>query len=128
MKLLLDTCTFIWLATDPGKVSGLARRLFTDPDNEVFVSAVSCWEISLKYAAGKLTLPEPPVKLVASYRDQYGIAGFPLDEESALYVPRLPRLHADPFDRMLICQSIVHGMAILTPDESIAQYAVRTLW
>lgn len=128
MKLLLDTCTFIWLATEPDRVSALAKRLFTDPDNEVFVSAISCWEISLKYAAGKLVLPEPPAKLVGSYRAIYGISDLSLDEESALYLPRLPRLHADPFDRTLICQSIVHGLAILTPDESIGQYAVRTLW
>ena len=63
-----------------------------------------------------------------SRRERYGIEFLPIDEESALYIPRLPKLHADPFDRMLICQSIVHGMAILTPDEAITQYAVRTLW
>ena len=128
MKLLLDTCTLIWLATAPKRVSDKAKQLFTDPDNDPFLSAVSCWEISLKYATGKLKLPEPPAQLVRAYRDQYRINAFPLDEESALYVPKLPRLHADPFDRMLICQSIIHGMAILTPDESITQYPVHTIW
>jgi PIN domain nuclease of toxin-antitoxin system len=128
LRILLDTCTFVWLAAEARKVSVLAKQLFADPDNEVFLSAVSCWEISIKHAAGRLKLPQPPAKLVPAYRERYGIAALPLDEETALYVSRLLRLHADPFDRMLICQSIVHGLAILTPDESISQYPVRTLW
>lgn len=84
--------------------------------------------MSVKYAAEKLKLPQSPTKLIPTYRERYGITSLPLDEEAAVYVPRLPKLHADPFDRMLICQSIVHGLAILTPDESITQYPVRTIW
>ena len=128
MRILLDTCTFVWLATESKRVSTSARELFTDPDNEIYLSVVSCWEMSVKYATAKLNLPQPPTKLIPAYRERYGITSLPLDEESAVYVPRLPRLHADPFDRMLICQSIVHGLAILTPDESITQYPVRTIW
>ncbi|MEE8587378.1 MAG: type II toxin-antitoxin system VapC family toxin, partial [Acidobacteriota bacterium] len=58
----------------------------------------------------------------------YGIKPLPLDEESTFQIGRLPELHRDPFDRMLICQAIVHGLGILTPDELIHQYPVRTLW
>lgn len=118
----------VWLATEPKKVSDSAKASFADPDNDVFLSAVSCWEIAVKYATGKLKLPEPPAKLIPAYRARYGVTSLPLNEEVAAYIPRLPKLHNDPFDRMLICQSIVHGMAILTPDESIAQYPVHTLW
>lgn len=128
MRILLDTCTLIWLATEPNKVTPAARKLFEDPDNDVFLSVVSCWEIAVKQAAGKLELPQPASKLIPSYRERYGVSSLSLDEEAALYVPRLPNLHTDPFDRMLICQSIVHALAILTPDELIAQYPVRTLW
>lgn len=128
MRVLLDTCTFLWWATDPSQVSAKAMEVFEDPDNEVFLSAVSCWEIVVKHAAGKLRLPEPPLKLIPACREIYGVGSLPLDEESALHAGRLPRLHSDPFDRMLICQSIMHSMPILTPDERIAQYSVRTIW
>lgn len=128
MTVLLDTCTFLWLMVEPHKVSDKAQQVFADSENDVFLSAISCWEVSTKYAMGRLPLPEPPPVLVQRFREKYGTATLPLDEESALYVGRLPRLHADPFDRLLICQSIVHGLAILTPDESITQYAVRTIW
>ncbi len=128
MKVLLDTCTFLWVATEPGQVSAKAKEVFEDPDNEVFLSVVSCWEIAVKHAAGKLKLPEPPAKLIPAYRERYGVGSLPLDEESALQVGRLPRLHADPFDRMLVCQAITQLMPILTPDELIAQYPIRTIW
>ena len=128
MRVLLDTCTFVWMATESGRVSALAKEVFADPDNEVFLSVVSCWEIAVKHSAGKLRLPEPPLKFVPAYRERYAIQSLPLDEESALHAGRLPRLHADPFDRMLICQSITQSMPILTPDELIAQYPIRTIW
>lgn len=128
MRVLLDTCTFLWLMVEPDKVTGRAQQVFADSENEVFLSVISCWEVSIKYAMGRLPLPEPPAVLVQRFREKYGTATLVLDEESALYGVRLPRLHADPFDRMLICQSIIHGLAILTPDESITQYAVRTIW
>jgi PIN domain nuclease of toxin-antitoxin system len=128
VTILLDTCTFIWLATETKRLSVKARDIFADPDNDVFLSVISCWEISVKHAAGKLKLPQPPAKLIPTYRERYGVATLPLDEETALYVARLPGLHADPFDRMIVCQSIAHGMPILTPDESIAQYPIRTIW
>jgi PIN domain nuclease of toxin-antitoxin system len=128
MKILLDTCTFLWLMAEPKKVSSRAQAAFADPENEVFLSVVSCWEISVKFASGRLKLPRPPANSIPGDRKRYSIQSFPLDEESASYSPRLPKLHADPFDRMIICQSIVHGMTILTPDPMISQYPVHTFW
>ena len=128
MKVLLDTCTFLWATSTFEKLSKYAQNLFADPDNEIYLSVVSSWEIAIKFASGRLQLEEPPTKFMPARRERYGIDTLPLEEEAALYVARLPKLHADPFDRMLICQSIVHGLAILTPDESISQYPVRTLW
>jgi PIN domain nuclease of toxin-antitoxin system len=113
---------------EPEKVSARTQEAFADPENEVFLSVVSCWEISVKYAAGRLKLPQPPAVCVPADRKRYGIQSLSLDEECVTYPPRLPKLHADPFDRMLICQSIVHGMTILTPDPMISQYPVHTLW
>ncbi len=128
MRLLLDTCTFLWILADSPELSLEALDLFTAPENEVFLSAVSTWEISVKHALGRLPLPEPPTKLVPTMRDAHGIDSLSLDEESTLYVPRLPPHHKDPFDRMLICQAIVHNLVILTPDESIHRYPVKTRW
>ncbi len=128
MRLLLDTCTFLWEATNPRRVPDSIRKLFTDPDNELYLSAVSSWEIAVKHSQGRLPLPAPPEKFIPDSRRAYGLESLPLDEETVLHVGRLPKLHADPFDRMLICQAIVHGLAILTPDPLITQYPVRVLW
>lgn len=128
MKLLLDTCTFLWLLWDAPELSAPARDLFADPGNEAFLSVVSCWEIALKHSAGKLPLPAPPERLVPEQREKHGIATLPLDEESALRVTRLPPYHRDPFDRMLVSQAITGGLVILTPDEAIRGYPVRTAW
>ena len=128
MKLLLDTSTFLWIANDAPELSAHARELFVDAGNEVSLSSVSAWEMAVKYALGRLPLPEPPERFVRLQREQHGIEPLPLDEEAALHLTRLPLLHKDPFDRMLICQAIVHGLVILTPDQLIYQYPVRTIW
>jgi len=77
---------------------------------------------------GRLLLPAAPDDFIPAQREAHGIASLPLSEEEAQYVSRLPGLHRDPFDRMLICQAVVNGFAVLTPDTLISQYAVRTLW
>lgn len=127
-KILLDTCTFLWLALDDPKLSERARRLFSDPGNEIYLSVISAWEMTVKHSAGRLVLPQPPAALIPEWREKRGIFSLPFEETAAVYEGRLPRFHGDPFDRMLICQSIVHGMAILTPDPEITKYTVHTLW
>ena len=128
MKLLLDTCTFLWIVTADDHLSTRARDLVVDGSNEVFLSAVSTWEVAVKHTLGRLPLPEPPERYIPRLRQDHGIDSLPLEEETTLYLGRLPVLHRDPFDRMLVCQAIVHGMALLTPDEDVTQYPVRTLW
>ena len=128
MKVLLDTCTFLWIITGARHVPHRVVELFQSPDNEIFLSAASAWEISVKHGLGKLRLPEPPERFVPTARATYGVATLAIDEESALHASKLPLLHRDPFDRILISQSIVHGMAILTPDPLITQYPARTMW
>ena len=128
MKLLLDTCAFLWVIVDSPRLSKRARDLFRAPDNEVYLSAASAWEIAVKHALGRLPLPGAPERVVREAREAHGIASLPVDEESALHVSRLPALHRDPFDRMLASQAIVHGLAILTPDPLVTQYPARTIW
>ena len=109
-------------------VSPLVRGLCADPDNELFLSVVSAWEIALKQVNGRLPLPEPAARYVPKRRQANGIASLDLSEDAVLQLPKLPPLHSDPFDRLLICQAIAHSLAILTPDECIARYPVRVLW
>ncbi len=96
--------------------------------NERYLSAASAWEIGIKNATGRLPLPGRPDVFIPNTRDSSGISSLHIDEESALLAGRLPGLHSDPFDRMLVAQAIVHGMTILTPDPLMGQYAVRVLW
>ena len=128
MKLLLDTCTFLWIIGGSAKLSQTALELFEDPGNEVYLSVASSWEMAVKSALGKLRLPAPAWRFIPTQRIAHGIESLTIDEESALQLERLPPLHNDPFDRMMVCQSIVHGLTILTPDEFISQYPVRVAW
>ena len=86
------------------------------------------WEILVKQGTGRVRLPGPAAEYIRVQRDNHGIAGLPLDESAVFHEPKLPRFHADPFDRMLLCQAIQLGCAILTPDEEISKYPVRVIW
>jgi len=126
MKVLLDTCVFLWLLTGEHPFPERVKAQLTN--DELWLSVVSVWEISVKFAKGTLRLPVAPGRLVPDARKRFGISSLPIDEESALHLVKLPGLHADPFDRMLVSQAIVHGMTIVTPDPLIAQYPARTIW
>ena len=128
MKILVDTCTFLWIASDSPRLSKGAAAVFLDRNNERYLSTASAWEIGIKHAAGRLPLPGRPEIFVPRVREASGIVSLEIDEESALHAGRLPGLHSDPFDRMLVAQAIVHGMTILTPDPEIERYGVRVLW
>lgn len=128
MKVLLDTCTFLWLAKGSEALSTDATDAFVEPGNEVYLSAVSAWEISVKYQLGKLPLPIPPDQFVPKERARHLIAPLDLSERDTLHLRKLPSLHKDPFDRMLVCQAIEHSMTLLTPDPLIMQYPIRCLW
>jgi PIN domain nuclease of toxin-antitoxin system len=128
VNVLLDTCTFLWAVSAPGQLSARARDLITAPTAAVYVSSVTAWEIAVKHNLGRLILGSAPDRFVPAQREAHGFEALPLDEASALHVNRLPGLHRDPFDRMLVCQAIVHGLAILTPDPLVEQYPARVLW
>jgi PIN domain nuclease of toxin-antitoxin system len=128
VKLLLDTCTFLWSIEGGSSLSESARRALIDPENDLYLSSVSSWEIVVKHSLGRLPLPEPPERYVPAQRQARGIERCSLDEEAALHLQRLPSLHRDPFDRMLICQALTAGFTLVTPDPEIARYPVKTLW
>lgn len=128
MNLLLDTCTFPWIAEDHPKLSAATRKAFTSGDAEVYLSTASAWEIATKHALGRLELAMPPDRYVPEMRSRHRIAPLPAGEEEALLTGRLEPHHRDPIDRLLVAQAILHGLTILTPDPAIAQYPIRTLW
>jgi PIN domain nuclease of toxin-antitoxin system len=128
VKLLLDTCTFLWATAAPERLPRRVADLILAAENEVYLSAASAWEIAIKHATGRLQLRDPVDRFVRDERDAAGFASLPIDEESALHLSRLPALHRDPFDRMLVSQAIVHGMTIVTPDPLVTQYPARTFW
>lgn len=124
MNLLLDTHVFLWVIDDSPRLSSAARAAIIDGANVIFVSAVTAWEISIKKAIGKLTVPS------GSYLDELRLHRFtPLDitTEHALAVAELPHYHQDPFDRLLVAQAQVEKLTIVTADSQIKQYAVRLM-
>lgn len=125
---LLDTCTFLWWATGDTIVPERVAAQLRDPDTQVFLSVVSVWEITVKHALGKLTLPVTPRDYVPDRRRRLGIATLSLEEGDVLTLDQLPPLHRDPFDRMLVAQSTARGMTLVTPDQAVRAYPCPTWW
>lgn len=128
MNILLDTVTFLWILEDSRELSATARAALKDKDNSLHLSAASAWEISVKHALGKLPLPQAPKHIISRQRAARGILELPISEAATFHLSALPALHRDPFDHIIICQAIEHGMVVLTPDPLIRAYPVRTLW
>jgi PIN domain nuclease of toxin-antitoxin system len=128
VRLLLDTCTFLWAITDDTRLSESARRILDDDEDDLYLSAASVWEITTKAARGRLALEEAPAALIPRQREALWLAALPIDDETALATGRLPRIHGDPFDRLLVAHAIQHGLTILTPDRTISRYPAPTLW
>ena len=128
MRALLDTHTFIWWANDDPSLTAAARRAIGDPTNEIFLSAVSTWEMAIKIAIGKLTLALPLDSFVLSQISQHQFKSLPVTYEHTYRVQWLPQHHRDPFDRLLIAQALVENLVLLTGDQQFPQYGVETLW
>jgi len=128
VRALLDTHTFLWWNIDDPQLSPIARDFIVDRRNELYFSAASAWEIAIKAGRGKLVLPEPPEKYVATRLALHRIHALPIQLSHALRVYELPELHRDPFDRLLVVQSQMEDLPILTADENIRRYSVETIW
>ena len=128
MTLLLDTCTFLWLVSEDPRLPLRVRRDCRDPANAVYLSALSTWEIAIKYRLGRLPLPESPESFVASRRQRLQIEPLVFDERDAAHDAVLPAHHRDPFDRGLVSQAILRGLTIVTPDPWIARYPAPVCW
>jgi PIN domain nuclease of toxin-antitoxin system len=122
MKLLLDTHIFLWFISGDSRLSVSFRDAIRNPDNDVYLSVLSVWEAIIKYQLGKLPLPESPETYLPKQRDRHLIDSLPVDEESVAQLAKLPALHRDPFDRLLICQALHHELVIVTADTAILAY------
>lgn len=127
MIILLDTHAWLWAVAEPEKLGPHARRLIEDGNNTLFLSAVSSWEIAIKYGLGKIKLPEPPGSFVPSRMARDGIQPLVVEHSHALAVAKLPEHHKDPFDRLLISQSIVEKLPVLTADPQLELYDIRII-
>ena len=121
MKLLLDTHLLIWTAGDARKLSSAARGLIENRDNDIAFSAVSIWEIAIKYALEKPDFNVDPHLVRRGCLDN-GMTELAMTSDHAIIVATLPLIHHDPFDRLLVAQAMAEGIELLTADKTIARY------
>ncbi|MBP7867097.1 MAG: type II toxin-antitoxin system VapC family toxin [Acidobacteria bacterium] len=128
MKALLDTHTFLWWVTDDPLLSATAREWIGDGRNECFLSAASAWEIAIQFARGNLELPEPPERYVLDRMSRCGFKPLAVKLRHALHVSVLPPHHKDPFDRLLVSQAALEGLALISADPIIPLYGIPMIW
>ncbi len=127
MKALLDTHTFLWAIAQEGKLSRRAQQIYTG-STDLWLSVVSVWEILIKVQAGRLPLPEPAGPYLVKKLAKDKIEVLPVTLNHVLRTESLPLHHRDPFDRLLIAQSIEEGWPIITADPLFARYPVEVIW
>jgi PIN domain nuclease of toxin-antitoxin system len=124
VRLLLDTHALLWWLDDSPRLPRSAREGIRDPDNLVYLSAVTAWEITVKSTLGKLVIPSDWTDVVADS----AFRKLDVSWAHAIEVGRLPEIHRDPFDRLLVAQARIEGLTLVTHDESIARYGTPILW
>ncbi|MEH2308297.1 type II toxin-antitoxin system VapC family toxin [Nostoc sp.] len=128
MTALLDTHAFFWWVTDDPQLSSTIRTIIADSGNILFLSVASVWEIVIKTKSGKLTLPEPVEEYIPNRLALNRFESLDIQMTHTLQIATLPNIHRDPFDRILIAQSQVENLPIVTIDQKIAQYSVEIIW
>lgn len=128
MTLLLDTCTFIWLCSDPDKLSGAAAKILDDPVNERALSMASIWEIALKYRSGKLPLPDQPEDWLEAQMKLQAVEVLPLQRETLYRAAALPPVHKDPFDRVIAADALQRHLYVVSPDKPFKLYHCKVVW
>ncbi len=126
-RLLLDTNAWLWMMSDSDRLGRFARAVVTDDATDLVLSAVCAWEISIKWALGRLSLPLPPAQFVDACVEQAGLTRLQIDFDHVVKVASLPPLHHDPFDRLLIAQAQATGLAVLTSDPVFRTYGIATI-
>ena len=126
MKVLIDTHVFLWFYLEPHRIRQNAKNFLNDTiNNEIFVSHVTAWEISIKYGIGKLKIPDIPEIWVPDRIRRAGFVQLPIKIQHTLRVHNLPPIHRDPFDRLLISQANVENLTIVTEDPNFSKYQIK---
>ena len=128
MNCLLDTCTFVWLCAEPERLSPRAKAAINGGSGSLALSQISILEISLKWAAGKIILPQPPRVWIETQTNLWQLNVIPIADDDIYRMTELPRVHLDPFDRLLVATAINRRFSLLTPDEWLHQYPVHCVW
>ena len=128
MKFLLDTHTFLWWITGDAQLSERSKEIIGDSDNQIFLSAASGWEIAIKSRIGRLQIPRPISGFISEQMAENAVDNLSITMSHALQVSDLPDHHRDPFDRLLISQSQIENMPILSVDPLIKKYDVQVIW
>ncbi len=128
MRYLLDTMVWLWSVGPSEKIGRAGLAIVADGESEIYLSAVSSWEIAIKAQLGKYDLPEVPATYVPKRLAEQGIRPLSVTVAHALNTYQLPRHHADPFDRLLIAQAVAEEMTILTSDRVFGRYPVEIVW
>ena len=125
MKFLVDTSVLLWSVSERSKLNARAVRILTLAGSNLYLSSASVWEIGIKYAIGRLPLHVEPEVFVSDVHREMGMLPLGIEHHHAIEAARLPRHHADPFDRMLIAQARAEGMMVLTSDRVFGKYEVE---
>ncbi|MCD5407539.1 MAG: type II toxin-antitoxin system VapC family toxin [Desulfotomaculum sp.] len=128
MRFLLDTHTFLWWITNDQRLSARAHEVIGTGKNKLFFSAASGWEIAIKAKLGRLQLPDDWKRFISDQLADNAIESLAIQMRHALHVHTLPTFHQDPFDRMLVAQSQLEVMPIITADAQINRYPVQVVW
>jgi PIN domain nuclease of toxin-antitoxin system len=127
MKALLDTHTFLWAITNDGRLSRRAQQIYTGP-NDLWLSVASVWEMLIKVRAGKLPLPDPTGPYIVNELAKNKIEVLPIKLDHVLRIESLSLHHRDPFDRILIAQSLEEKLPLVTSDPVFERYPVQLIW
>ncbi|MEO0804006.1 MAG: type II toxin-antitoxin system VapC family toxin [Cyanobacteria bacterium J06642_2] len=128
MRALLDTNAFLWWLADRNRLTATARHFIREPENGLYLSVASAWEISIKAKTGKLKLPETPEIYIPSRIAHYDFQVLDITMPHVLKVWSLPLIHRDPFDRIIIAQSQVETLPIVSSDRVFTQYGLDVIW
>ena len=128
MRALLDTHVFLWAVSEPERLSESARKVIESGASELFLSVASLWEISIKIGIGKLLLPKPEDRYLRDQLLRNNVSTLAVEARHALELTSIPLHHRDPFDRLVIAQSLVEGIPIITADSVLKQYSAQIIW
>ena len=128
MKVLLDTHAFLWLITDDDRLSEKARQTFLNPENSLFFSAASLWEICIKKSLGEISLKDGWFQTIQEEMEINTIQWLPIEMTHCAEVTKLPFHNRDPFDRMLIAQAIIEEMKLMSRDSRLSKYTIELIW